>query len=116
MIENVNERMKCAYQLLLTTNPSQRGNMLYTLYDRVIENDFDLLKEIIDNKLSDKKSDIEIDEIIKRTLLFELEKNQENEMELTREELEELRKKYIEVKDAIDIVRVQGRHHILLNE
>jgi len=115
-VENMDERVNCAYKLLSAVDKKTRGDLLYTLYEKTIENDMELLKEIAESKYSESKTDSEISELIKKTSLFKLERYQEYEVQLTNKEYARLKDNHKDIRATIDLVRQREKHFTILNE
>ena len=79
---------------------------IFQLYDCAITEDLPKLKHIGKEKLSEKKSDVIIGKEVQGTILFALEELMVNNELLTEDEYLQLREKYSEVKDAIDLVEM----------
>jgi len=86
------------------------------VYDSVIIHEMNELKEIKEDKLAGKKSDIEMGEDIESTMLYYLERININQRLITESEYETVKEKYEDVKDVIDTIRGHARYSEHFNE
>ena len=91
---------------------AKRPNKLYELYERVVANDYEMLKVILENKVNGEKSDEELEAECRETGLYLLCTLPDDAVYLTNVELLDLKKKFEDVKDAIDLIKAHRRYMI----
>lgn len=85
-VDDMDERVECAYKLLSAVELKRRGKLLCVLYEKVVESDAELLGEIAESRAAGEKTDAEINELVKKTSLFKLVRMQEDGASLTSKE------------------------------